>query len=137
MAAVHTVLTLRNDLDEIGRLAEALERFAAEHAVGPATLNAVNVALEEIVTNVISYAYDGGAHAIRVEFWVDEGSVYAVVTDDGRAYDPLQRPDPDVDAPLEERSIGGLGVMLVKRLMDQATYERRGGTNVLTVRKRL
>jgi anti-sigma regulatory factor (Ser/Thr protein kinase) len=137
MAAAHTVLTLRNDLDEIARLSNALEQFAAQHDVSSATLNAVNVALEEIVTNVISYAYDGGDHAIGVEFWLDDGSVHAVVTDDGRAYDPLQRPDPDVHAPLEERPIGGLGVMLVRRLMDEATYERRGGTNVLTVRKRL
>ena len=67
---------------------------------------------------------------------LDDGSVQATVADDGKEYDPLQREDPDVNAPLEERRIGGLGVLLVKRLMDDVRYARTGGRNVLTIRKR-
>lgn len=130
------VLTLKNDVGEIGRLAGALEQFAAQYDVSAETLGAVNLALEEIVTNVIAYGFDAGAHTIDVDVWLEDGSVHATVTDAGKAFDPLQRADPDVTAPLEDRQVGGLGVMLVKRLMDDVTYARQDGKNVLTMRRR-
>ena len=131
------VLTLKNDLGEIPRLAEALERFWSRHAVSIDALSSVNLALEEVVTNVIAYGFEGGDHTIDVELWLHDGSVHATVIDGGKAYDPLQRKHPDVGAPLEDRQVGGLGVMLVKRLMDDVTYARTGGKNVLTIRKRV
>jgi serine/threonine-protein kinase RsbW/sigma-B regulation protein RsbU (phosphoserine phosphatase) len=137
MASARTVLKFKNDMGEIGRLAEELEGFCERNAVSPGALMALNLALEEIVTNVISYGYeDGGSHEIDLELLLDNGMVQATVADDGKAYDPLQRQDPDVEAPLEERNIGGLGVLLVKRLMDDVTYARTDGRNVLTIRKR-
>lgn len=136
MAPARTVLTLKNDLGEITRLAEELEGFCERNGVSPGTLLALNLALEEIVTNVISYGFEGGSHEIDLELLLDNGTVQATVADGGKAYDPLQREDPDVTAPLEERSVGGLGVLLVKRLMDEVTYARTDGRNVLTIRKR-
>lgn len=136
MAPVRTVLTLKNDLDEITRLAGELEAFCERNGVSPGTLMALNLALEEIVTNVISYGFDGGSHEIELELLLEDGTVQATVADGGKAYDPLQREDPDVNAPLEERSIGGLGVLLVKKLMDEVSYARTGGRNILTIRKR-
>jgi anti-sigma regulatory factor (Ser/Thr protein kinase) len=136
MSSARIVLKLKNDLGEITRLTEELEGFCERNGVSSGSLMALNLALEEIVTNVISYGFDGGEHEIDLELLLADGSVQATVADDGKAYDPLQREDPDVDAPIEERRVGGLGVLLVKRLMDHVTYARTGGRNVLTIRKR-
>jgi anti-sigma regulatory factor (Ser/Thr protein kinase) len=133
-----TVLTLKNDLAEISRLAEELEAFCERNGVSTDTVMALNLALEEAVTNVIDYGYDdGGEHEFQVELAVADGSVTATISDDAREYNPLLREDPDVNAPLEERRIGGLGVLLVKKLMDTVTYARTDGRNVLTMRKRV
>ena len=138
MDSARTVLKLRNDLAEITRLAGELEEFCERNAVPAQALMALNLSLEEIVTNVISYAFDaGGEHTIGVELAIQGDSVHARVEDDGREYDPLQRADPDVDAPLDERGIGGLGVLLVRKLMDDVSYSRVDGKNVLTMRKRV
>ncbi len=132
-----TVLKLRNDLGEITRLSESLETFCEEHGVSMNTLMALNLALEEAVTNVINYGFDGGDHLIDVELVMADGAVMATITDDGKEYNPLAREAPDVTAPLEERRIGGLGVLLVKKLMDEVTYVREGDRNVLAMRKQV
>lgn len=135
--SARTVLKLRNDLEEITRLSEQLEVFCEQHGVSMNTLMALNLSLEEAVTNVINYGFDGGDHVIDVELVVADGAVLATITDDGKEYNPLARQDPDVNAPLEERRIGGLGVLLVKKLMDEVTYARHGGRNVLAMRKQV
>jgi anti-sigma regulatory factor (Ser/Thr protein kinase) len=128
---------LKNELAEMTTLAETLERFCDEHAVGPDVVNVVNLALEEIVTNIISYGYggEGGDHRIRIDLAHDGASISARVEDDAKAFDPLQKEAPDTDAPLEERGIGGLGIHLVKTLMDEVRYSREDGRNVLFIRK--
>ena len=131
-------LTLHNNLDELGRLASELETFCALHGLGPKVLNALNLALEEVVTNVISYGFDDGeVHDIAVSLEMRGGELTASVEDDGAAFDPLSKADPDVEASIDDRRIGGLGVLLVKRLMDDVTYARIDGRNVLSMRKRL
>jgi serine/threonine-protein kinase RsbW len=129
---------LRNDPAEIERLAPEVEGFGARHELPPATIFALNLALEEVVTNIIAYGYDdGAAHVIDVELRVLDGTVTTTVEDDGRPFDPLAAPEPDVAAPLEEREIGGVGVLLVRRLMDEVTYARSQGRNRLTFTKQL
>lgn len=132
-----TLLTLRNDVAELPRLTRELESFGARNSVPAETLGAINLALEEIVTNVIEYGFDAGVHDIDIELWLQDGNVHAAVIDDSKPFDPLQTPEPDVSAPLEEREVGGLGVLLVRRLMDRVTYARIGGRNVMTICKRV
>jgi serine/threonine-protein kinase RsbW len=132
-----TVLTLKNDLAEITRLAGELEAFCDQHGVNPGAVMALNLSLEEAVTNVINYGFDGGEHVIDVELVAADGAIAATISDDGKEYNPLLREDPDVNASLDERRIGGLGVLLVKKLMDDVAYERRDGRNILTMRKRV
>ncbi|MGE0043716.1 MAG: ATP-binding protein [Vicinamibacterales bacterium] len=133
-----TVLTLRNDLSELPRITDAVEALAERHQLTSPTVMAVNLAIEEVFTNVVSYGFDEpGEHTIELALAVRDGSVLATVADGGRPHDPLQQDDPDVDVPLEERKIGGLGVMLVRELMDEVTYARRDGRNVLSMRKRV
>jgi anti-sigma regulatory factor (Ser/Thr protein kinase) len=134
MSAAVQLLPLTSSLDEIPRLADAVEAFCEPLAPGPRDLHALQLALEEAVTNVITHGYgDQPGHAFTLELRREERRVTAVLSDDAPAYDPLARAEVDIHAPLAERAIGGLGVHLVKKLMDSAGYERRDERNVLTL----
>ena len=130
-------VTLASRLDEIERLAGVVETFVATHGLPEEFAYAFNLSLDEVLTNVISYAYgDSQEHAIRVRLALEEGVMVAEVTDDGRPFNPLEFPPPDLDLPIEERRIGGLGLHLVRQMMDDLLYKRDENRNVLTLRKR-
>lgn len=131
-------LRLANDLAEIPRLAEAVEAFFEEHGLPPKLAFNFNLALDELLTNVISYAFEPGtAHEIAVRLAVAGGQVTAELEDDGPAFDPLtQAPAPVLDGDLDDRPVGGLGIHFVKTMMDSVRYERRDGRNRLTLSKR-
>ena len=94
----------------------------------------LNLVLEEAVTNVINYAYtDGAEHTFTLDAAEKGGTLTLTLTDDGVPFDPTAAPDPDVSLPAEERPIGGLGIFLIRQLMEQVFYERRDGKNVLTM----
>lgn len=99
----------------------------------------IAVAVDEIFSNVAYYAYapKTGPITIRVERADDPARVILTFTDSGKSYDPLQAADPDVGLNAEERKIGGLGIFLVKKMMDAVRYARRDGQNVLRIEKRL
>ena len=131
-------LRLNNRLDEIARMAVAVEAFGAAHHLTDEVIFAFNLSLDEVVTNVISYAFaDVQDHAIDVRLWLDGDVLFAEVSDDGRPFDPIEVPPPNIDAPIEERRIGGLGVYLVREMMDTLEYAREGGRNVLRLSKRV
>jgi serine/threonine-protein kinase RsbW len=133
-----TTLWLHNDLSELERIAAAVERFGAARSLPQRALFEINLALDEVLTNVISYAYeDGGSHRIAVHLQLDGDDLVVEVEDDGRAFDPLAVAAPDLEQSLEARPIGGLGVHLVRRVMDVLAYRREAGKNVLTMRKRV
>jgi len=115
-------------------MAAFIDEFCGAFAPADKDLMALHLALEEVVTNVINHGYvDGQPHTFTVELAAEARRVTAIVTDDAPAYDPLARAEVDVSQPIEERAIGGLGVHLVKKLMDSARYERRDGRNILTL----
>jgi anti-sigma regulatory factor (Ser/Thr protein kinase) len=131
-------LLLKNDMPEIERLAEEVTRFANQHGVPPETAGDLNLALEEVVANVIMHAYpQGGAHEIRVDVTAEKDRVTAEVVDDGVRFDPLQGPEPNVALPLAQRPVGGLGLFLVRRVMDELHYSREAGRNRLTMVKKV
>ena len=102
-----------------------------------ATLFAVNLALEELVTNTISYGFaDGSEHSITISLHVDGPDLHVRMEDDAKAFNPLESEGPDLDASLADRPIGGLGIHFVRTKMDDIRYERVGARNVLTMRKR-
>lgn len=130
-----TVVTLSNDLAELGRLSTAVEEFCARHELSGFGA-AMVLALDELLTNVISYGYDdAGKHEISVTLRAEDGRLTVLVEDDGRAFDPRQAPPPDLDAPIEERRIGGLGVHIVRTVVDSFDYERRGNINRVILAK--
>jgi serine/threonine-protein kinase RsbW len=131
-------LTLRSTIAEIEHLSREFGQFADQHGLAPEVRFNVNLALEEIVTNVIGHGYkDRDDQFITVEVTVAPGELTARVEDSAPAFDPLQLPPPDVTAPLEQRRPGGLGIHLSKRLLDGLHYSRIDGKNRLDFRKRL
>src|SRR5262245_32384340 len=126
----------RNRRDEIVRLGEVAERFAAEHKLPDDDVMAINLVLDEILTNIIEYGYDDQAeHEIHVTMAVEGDVLFIEIEDDARHFNPLEAPPPDLTLPLEERPVGGLGIHIMRTLMDTVEHQRRDGRNILTMRK--
>lgn len=120
-----------------GTVAEALDAFCLAEKVPPDVTWRLQVALDEIVANVVSHgAPAGGAGALDVWFGRDGNIVEITVADDGPPFNPLERPAPDLERPLTTAEPGGLGIVLVRALMDEVRYVR-DGRNRLTLRKRI
>jgi anti-sigma regulatory factor (Ser/Thr protein kinase) len=99
----------------------------------------IDVAVEEIFVNIASYAYaPGTGEAVVCVELSEDGSVVTITfRDSGKAYDPLSRDDPDVSLPAEERDVGGLGILMTKKLMDEVSYAYKDAQNILTMKKKL
>ncbi len=132
--------TYRNDLSELARLSADIEAFCEANTIDFESANALQLCLDEAVTNVISYAWDNGAaHEFAVSLAKEFNVVKAVVRDDGRAFDPVaEGREPDLSASLEEREIGGLGIHFCRTLMQRLDYRREDGKyNVFTMERAL
>ena len=116
------------------RVAEELDTFCRAEGLPADAIWPLRVALDEIVTNIVTHG--GGGRTIDISFRREAAGVEVVIADDGPPFDPLANPEPDVTLPLEARQPGGLGIVFVKSLMDEVRYERKAG-NVLTLWKRI
>ena len=125
-----------NDLSEIPRMAARVEEFCVARKISAKIVYRFNLSLDEVLTNIISHGLTQGRHEIAVSVALQDGNLVADVSDDGPAFDPLSAPAPDVRAPIEERKIGGLGIHLLRTLMDAVEYRRADGRNHLTFRVR-
>lgn len=135
-------LEVRNTHEALAPASKKAERWLEEKGAHPRAVYLVLLALEELVTNCIKYAYDDAAeHTIAVELSIEPGAggpeLRMTVIDDGRLFDPLQAPAPDLTAGAEDRQIGGLGLFLLREMADEIAYERRDGTNRITLTKRM
>ncbi|WP_395751714.1 anti-sigma factor antagonist [Prosthecobacter sp.] len=132
-------LTIAADLAELARVMQMIDSFCAGTPGSAADVSSLHLALEEIVTNVITHGYGCDASrsfTVRLESTAAD-RIRAVVTDDAPAYDPLARPELDTQLPLEARPVGGLGVHLVKKLMDVCQYEHSDGKNIFSIERKL
>jgi anti-sigma regulatory factor (Ser/Thr protein kinase) len=137
-AAPLSRLTLANRRDELPRLAAWIEEQAGALSFSAPLAMSLNLALEEWVVNIISYAYaDAAAHAIELRLWSEPGRLRIEIEDDGRPFDPTVHAAPDTDAPLEFRKIGGLGIHFIRKTVDEMRYHRRDNHNLLTLVKQL
>ena len=126
----HYSLVMRNDIQQIPTLAEWIDTIGL-----PQELNMpINLALEEAVTNVMLYAYPGESGQVLVECEKSQKLIFTI-TDSGIPFDPTQKEDPDLTQSAEDRPIGGLGIYLVRQIMDDIHYERKDGKNILTLVK--
>jgi anti-sigma regulatory factor (Ser/Thr protein kinase) len=129
---------LRNELSETSRIGGWVEDFVRHLKLSASVCQAFDLALVECVTNIISHGYeDASEHWVLIRFQSAPGEARVEVEDDGRAFNPLTVPAVDTNAPLESRPIGGLGVHLIRRCMDDVQYRRENGRNILTLIKRI
>lgn len=132
------LLTLNNDVQQVELLADYIDAIADEGGLDPALAMSLNLALEEAVANVILYAYpEGSQGTVDILTTVDNGLLTFVISDSGKPFDPTVQADADITLGVEERPIGGLGIYLVRQIMDTVVYERREGQNILTLTKKL
>jgi serine/threonine-protein kinase RsbW len=127
---------LHNRLLELDRLAEAVEAFGQAHGLSPKLIYQIGLVLDELLTNTISYGYDDeNEHGIEVSMAQEGKHLRFVLIDDAGPFDPLSAKSPDLDSPVDARRIGGLGVHLVRTIMDRVAYERVGKSNRLVLEK--
>jgi phosphoserine phosphatase RsbU/P len=130
-------IKLNNRLSELDRFSQTLSEFGQRHGLTSKVMHDLNLAMEEILTNIISYGYtDERDHEITVRLSAQLGEVSVEIEDDGQPFNPLEAPEPDITKPLEERKIGGLGIHLVRKLMDGVEYKRQGERNLLAIKKK-
>ena len=131
-------ISLANELQEVAGAAARIDSWCESNALSPDIAYAVNLSIDEILTNTISYGYDDEEpHRIDIVVRLESDEMVIVIADDSRAFDPTATPDPDLEASLEERDVGGLGLFLVHQMMDRVQYERVDERNVVTLTKRV
>lgn len=131
-------ITLPNDVKAVPQLASFIEEVAEKHGADLSTVMNINLALEEAVVNVMNYAYPKGTSGeINVNASFNEGTLVFTLSDAGTPFDPTQSKEPDLSLEAEDRPIGGLGIHLIRQLMDSIEYRRENGRNILTLKKKL
>jgi serine/threonine-protein kinase RsbW len=132
-------LTITNQMDELAIVVDYLDSLGEEWELSPALVFSLNLVLEEALTNTILYGFDEDDHQhnIAINFTKKGDEVAIMIVDDGREYDPTLKADPDITLPVEERPIGGLGIFLIKKIMDQVEYVRKDNRNFLMLTKNI
>ena len=131
-------LTLHNDIKQISQLPGFIRSVTAERNIPPELLNNINLALEEAVTNIILYAYPKGTDGlVDIDARADRNTLSFILSDSGKEFDPTAREEVDISAGVNERAIGGLGIHLVRSIMDSVRYERKDGKNILILTKHI
>jgi anti-sigma regulatory factor (Ser/Thr protein kinase) len=128
---------LRNHIDELETLRENLEAFGETVGITRRCLFRLNLALDELFTNVVTCGYeDRNIHYVDVELQADENELTITIVDDGVPFNPLPTKPPDTQCDVEKRRVGGLGIHLVKHLMDDIDYRREKDLNIVTLTKK-
>ncbi len=126
---------IANKIDEIPVLAGKIEELATSWGIPlPVCMN-INLALEEAISNIIFYAYtDKEKHSINISISLSNNQIVIIIEDDGILFDPTSFKQPDINLPAEERPIGGLGIFLMIKTMDEILYSRKHDNNYLTLK---
>jgi anti-sigma regulatory factor (Ser/Thr protein kinase) len=134
--ALHEI-SIEPDISAIPPFLEWIEDRCREERLADDIVFKMALVLEEAVTNVINHAFadQPPPHAIRVRLEIAVERIVAEIIDNGRPFDPLSRPDPDLARPLADREPGGLGILLMRRMTDRIDYRRTGGDNHLRLEK--
>jgi sigma-B regulation protein RsbU (phosphoserine phosphatase) len=131
-------LILHNNIQQIPQLADFIETIANEMRLDQSLAMSLNLALEEAVTNVILYAYPAGSDGlVDIEAIMGKDILEFIISDSGVAFDPTAAPEADISLGVEDRPIGGLGIFLVRNIMDTVSYQRTDGKNILSMTKKL
>ena len=130
-----TSITISNAIGEMAKVVDLVEEFGAAHDIPQAIRNDLNLCLDELLNNTISYGYDDkDHHSLLVTLSLTDGRLIAEIQDDAKPFDPRQA-SPALEGSLQTRKIGGAGLHFVKTLMDEVSYARMGRRNVMTIAK--
>lgn len=136
MKKINKELILQNEISEISKLPSFIEAIGEELELPPSLTFNFNLVLEEAISNIIFYAYPNQTgKEISVQAATVANSLVFTLTDSGQAFDPTQVEDDDITLSAAERPIGGLGIFLIKQIMDKLEYRRTDGKNILTLEK--
>jgi sigma-B regulation protein RsbU (phosphoserine phosphatase) len=131
-------ITLTNDIQQVPQLADFVDMVCEEVGMDMAIAIQMNLAMEEAVVNVMDYAYPAGTVGdVTIEAESDDNQLQFTIIDSGTPFDPTAKEEVDTTLSAEERPIGGLGIHLVRQLMDSINYERIDEKNILTLRKKI
>lgn len=130
-------LTIDAAVENIAKVTEFVDGQLEEMGCPMKAQMQIDIAIDELFSNIAHYAYNPevGPATVRVEVADNPMSVVITFIDKGVPYDPLAKGDPDITLPAEEREIGGLGIYMVKKSMDEISYEYKDGQNILTIKK--
>jgi len=129
-----TYIEISNKLEEIAKVQEAFGAFAGKHNVAIENIRKFNIVFDEVLSNIINYAYtDNKEHVIGVRIELRNSQLVIQVTDEGIPFNPFSKAAPDTSLSIEERQIGGLGIHLVKKLVDDYSYKRDVNYNIITL----
>ncbi len=130
-------IQIHNKIPEIEHVCDMVKDFSKKHSVADKIIFTLHLALDEILTNIISYGFsDNNDHLIDICYTLSGDELTLKIVDDSNPYDPANAPTPDVEASLEDRKIGGLGIYLIKNMMDKINYSSKNGKNTLILTKK-
>ena len=133
MSTIET--SILNKIRDLSRMPEVVAQLAEEQGLSEDVVFSINVALDEMLSNIIKYGYaDDAIHEIRIRLSVADAMLIAEIEDDGEPFDPCAAAPVDVEAPMEERKVGGLGIHIVRELMSEVGYARVDGRNRLVMK---
>jgi anti-sigma regulatory factor (Ser/Thr protein kinase) len=141
MGQAKACFNLKSNLAELDKLCLNVRRFCESIGLSSKDLFQITLVIDELFTNIVSYGFkdseDKNNHAVCIELSLNRNILEIRIEDDGIAFNPLKLAQPDLQCPLEEREIGGLGVLLVKKLMDEVQYQRHDNKNVIILKRHL
>jgi anti-sigma regulatory factor (Ser/Thr protein kinase) len=136
MAAQEYKFGLKNDISELNALHQHLTKWGDGIHLATDSISRINICLDELFTNIVSYGFeDDLEHIIKFTINVDNNVVIINIEDDGVVFNPLKKIDPDFPENVEDARIGGLGIHIIRKLMDNVSYERKQGRNRLIMKK--
>jgi anti-sigma regulatory factor (Ser/Thr protein kinase) len=131
-------IKLKNNFSEIKKLNDFLRKFLQHHSLNILNHQDIQLSLEEIFNNILLYAYpDRQVHEISFQFNLENKILWICIEDDGIAFNLLKVKKPELATPLHERQVGGLGIHLIRSLMDEVSYQRKNNKNILTIKKNM
>ena len=130
-------LTLPNDVQEVPQLNAFVDEVCETAGLDMSTTMKINLAIEEAVVNVMNYAYPNGKGDVDIDAQINDEHLQFIISDNGTPFDPTVKAEVDTTLSAEQRSIGGLGIHLIRQIMDTINYERVDNKNLLTLSKNI
>ena len=132
------LIELKNDLSELKTLCQHLNKFGQDAGLSEGCIADINICLDELFTNIVCYGFkDKCEHITRFSMHLNKNDLTIIIEDEGVAFNPLEKKDPEIPDDLKDVRIGGLGIHIVRKLMDDIHYERKNEKNKLTLKKRV